>query len=67
MSVKVINEIATCPFCWIVNVFERGKQINGCSHFKRLEQRGERVMAIFEGEWGVELKEAPNEQSNWPL
>ena len=53
---------AKCPFCGTLSTIQYGKQLSGCAHYKKLELTIEnKLVAIFSGEWGTEIKEVCNE------
>ncbi len=54
--------VAKCPLCGVITKIKLGMQRAGCSHYRKLELAHEnKLMAIFRGDWGVEVKEESNE------
>jgi ssDNA-binding Zn-finger/Zn-ribbon topoisomerase 1 len=53
--------VSICPFCGIQNLIVSGKKIYGCTHYLHCNTAviadGEKIMAMFQGIWGAELKE----------
>ena len=53
--------IAKCPFCRTITKIQHGKKQSGCGHYRKLELAHEnKVMAMFQGDWGVEVEEESN-------